>query len=655
MKKQLEKFKPFILPIAIFNVAFCVVTGLANPYLLAVSVPLSLMFWGFFVNALRGLGQRAFEVIDALQYNLPSGETGPAADFPIPLCVVSNEGEIAWYNRLFGEIFETDPFGERAESLLLGYVPGAGISKDGTEITAMGRTFICYQTKDSKEGSDLSILYLFENTRLRKIADEYSLSRPVVLTLLVDNYEDALANYRDSEKARISGQVEQALEEYIGHTTGVLLRLDGRKFIAIVEKRHLSAMISDRFKVLDTVRGLLGEVKTPITLSIGVGSTGATFADNLQISAHALDMALGRGGDQAAVKTDSGYDFFGGVSKGVEKRTKVKARVIAASLKDLISMSDRVICMGHRFSDLDAVGSSAALARCIRLMGHNAFVVLDQKTTLASVLSDKIANEGYGDLFVSPQEADSMCDESTLVILLDHHTADLSDCASLLDHCQNVVIIDHHRRRVDRIDRGTLFYHEPYVSSASEMVTELLNYLIAGGRNNIEPVFAGGLLAGIVLDTKNFAVKTGVRTFEAAATLRQLGADTVEVKKMFSSSLESYKNRTKVVSEAVVYNGCAISAVAEPLDDMRVVAAQAADELLEIAGVQASFVLFKIGSGVNISARSMGEMNVQLVLEALGGGGHHTMAGAQLDEIALNDAVTLVKTAIDRYNDTVKE
>ena len=653
MKKYLEKFKSFVWPVALFNVAFCVVIALANPIMLAVAVPLSLVFWGFFLNGLRSLGQRAFDIVENLQTNMPTGERGAAANFPTPLCVVDGEGEIVWHNTLFGKIFEEEPFGERVDTLLDGYTKTPHSSK-GCEVFVKGRSFVCFSVKDGGENSDLNILYLFENTALRKIADEYSESRPVVMSILVDNYEDALGTYRDSEKARILGQVEQALEEYIGKTTGILLKLEPRKYMAVVEKRHLDAMMAKRFKILDTVRALMGEVKTPVTLSIGVGGTGATFSENMVISAHALDLALGRGGDQAAIKTESGYDFFGGVSKGVEKRTKVKARVIASSLRELIGMSDRVICMGHKFSDLDAVGASAAMARCVQLMGKKAYCVLDERTTLAGVLADLLVEEGHKNLFISPAEAEHMCDEKTMVIVVDCHTADMVDVPVLLEKCQHVVVIDHHRRRVDRIQKGTLFYHEPYVSSASEMVTELLGYLTTNS-SNIEPVFAAGLLSGIVLDTKNFAVKTGVRTFEAAASLRRLGADTVEVKKMFSSTLESYINRSKVVSAAETYNGCAISAISEPLDNIRVVAAQAADELLEIAGVQASFVLYKIGSGVNISARSMGEVNVQLVLEALGGGGHHTMAGAQLDEIALSDAVRLVKGAIDRYLETVKE
>lgn len=653
MKNNLEKFTPFIFISAGFSALFCLVAGLMNTKFLLATVPLSVAFNVALYLQIRLLGKRAFDIVDCIQNGMATGDLGPAGDFPVPLCVVDNAGEIVWYNNLFGDIFEEEPFGAQADRILLGYVAGGTLNQLGVEVSAGGRNFVCYCAKDRKKDSDLNILYLFENTKLRQIATEYQLSRPVVLSLLVDNYEDVLGNFRDSEKARISGQVEQILEEYISATTGVLIRLDGKKFLAIVEQRHLSAMMADRFKVLDSIRHILGDSKSPITLSIGVGMTEPTIGENLQTSSHALDMALGRGGDQAAVKTDNGYDFFGGVSKGVEKRTKVKARVIASSIRELINMSNKVLIMGHRFSDLDAMGSSAAMCRCIAQLGKECYCVLDEKSTLAMPIVEKIKAEGFGDMFISPADAERLADKLTLVMVMDTHTADMVDAPAILSCCQNKVIIDHHRRRVDYIEGATVFYHEPYVSSTSEMVTELLGYL--NRQKSIEPVFADGLLSGIALDTKNFAVKTGVRTFEAAAALRQLGADTVEVKKMFSSTMQSFINRTRVVSEATIYNGCAISAIGDPMEDMRVVAAQAADELLEISKVQASFVLFKIGSGVNISARSMGDMNVQLVLEALGGGGHHTMAGAQLNEISLLDATELVKSAIDQYTQNNKE
>lgn len=358
-------------------------------------------------------------------------------------------------------------------------------------------------------------------------------------------------------------------------------------------------------------------------------------------------MCLGRGGDQAAVKTKNGYDFYGGVSKGVEKRNRVKSRIVANAITELIDTCDNIIVMGHRFADLDCLGSAIGLARAISLMGKPAVIALNRSRNLATPLYDRMVENGFADLFVEPEQALQMVGRKTLLIITDTHVKHVLESPGVYEASKNVVVIDHHRRMVDYIDNAVIFYHEPFASSASEMVSELIQYFSSTGK--IGRLEAEALLAGIMLDTKNFAMKTGVRTFEAAAYLRRLGADTVEVRKMFASSMEDYQNRTKVVSEAEIYHNCAIAVCNGTIADVKIVAAQAADELLSISNVDASFVMCDANDEVSISGRSMGAVNVQLILEQLGGGGHLTMAGAQLKNIPLEDAKHQLLEAIDQY------
>jgi c-di-AMP phosphodiesterase-like protein len=360
----------------------------------------------------------------------------------------------------------------------------------------------------------------------------------------------------------------------------------------------------------------------------------------------ALEMALGRGGDQAAVRTASGYDFFGGRSRGVERRAKVRPRVIAQALTDLIHGNDMVFVMGHKFSDLDCLGSACALAVASRHMGKIAYVVVDRDKTLAPELLAHYEKAGFTDLFLSPQEALEIMGRRALVIVTDTHNPQLVESMALCEAANQTVVIDHHRRMASQIENAVIFYHEANASSASEMVAELVQYM-SGSR--LSAGDAEALLAGIMLDTRNFVMKAGARTFEAAAYLRSMGADTVSVKRLFSGSMEQYRLKSEIVSQAVVYRDMAIAVSGAGGPDIRVAAAQAADELLSISGVLAAFALFAEGDTVNISARSYGDVNVQLIAESLGGGGHHTMAGAQLRGVTPEQAVERLHESIDRY------
>ncbi len=577
---------------------------------------------------------------------LSSQEQATLRDFPMPAIAVTETGEILFYNHRFQQDVADgqDMTGRFLTEVFSGITPKELPKKSVVDVqcgTHKLTAFIHGMTEDAQT----YVVYFAENTTLKNIAAEYTASRPVVLMLCVDNLEEAVGSQRESSRARIAGQIETMLDDWVVAFGGIIRKLAGDRFIAFVENRHLNEITKDRFSILDRVREAFAEETMAITLSIGVGQ-GKTMQDCESMARQALEMALARGGDQAAIKTVNGYDFYGGRSKGVERRTKVRARVVANALCDLIRSSDRVIVMGHRQSDLDCLGSAVALAVAIRRMGKEAVVAVHRRTTMAGDLYDRYGKEGRGDLFVEPEVAVDSVTNRTLLIITDTHVATMLDSPELYEAAANVAVIDHHRKVVNHIQDAAISYHEPFSSSACELVTELIQYM---GDALIGRSEADALLSGIMLDTRNFVLNTGARTFEAAAHLRRLGADTVAVKKLFSGDLEMYQKKCALVTKAITYKNTAIVKTDEDFSTGRAVPAQAADELLSIQGVQASFVLCYAGDEVIISARSYGEYNVQLIMEALGGGGHLTMAGAQLKAVSLETAEQQLRAAIDAY------
>lgn len=564
--------------------------------------------------------------------------------FPMPVLVCDANRQILWYNDLFRErvLLGEDAFGDSLDKLT-GLSLDRLISESGNPVDCpAGRFLVCGHCSEHN-ASPLYLLYFTDVTELSKEAEEYRLTRPTVMILSIDNYAELLQDVKESEKSLILSELDGRMEAFIGETTGFLRKLARDRFLAVVEERHIAKMAEQRFPVLDQVRAISTAGGDHMTLSIGVGHGANTLAESEMFARQALDMALGRGGDQVAFKTEQGYDFYGGVSQGVEKRTKVKTRIIAAALRKAVRNADRVFVMGHRFSDLDSVGAAVGMVHIVRALGKPAHAVVDRQTSLAGVLIDK-ALADTPDLFLAANHARDLVDKDTLLIIVDTHNAKLTESEELYRLCPQVMVIDHHRKTVEHISDAAIFYHEPYASSACEMVTELAQYCpgVTLSGNTAEC-----LLAGIMLDTKNFVLRTGVRTFEAAAFLRGRGADTVRVKKLFASSMEAYRKKTKIVASAEIYRGYAIAQATEKSDDMRIIAPQAADELLSINPVEASFVLYPIPGGICISGRSLGGRNVQALLEKLGGGGHQTMAAAQLAGVNLTEARTRLIAAID--------
>lgn len=650
MKKKIVLFVPLVITISVLDVVAVAMALYEQSLPLGIAVLLMLLasaaaFYKIFTVNLSM--NRFYKNINTF---LTPYQQDALLSFPLPVVVFNHHGEILWYNELMKEkVFDgEDSFGYNIKELFPNLKTDQPCPPTGFGVEYKGKLFTAFPAKAGHETEGLSVSYFIDDDKLKRIAKEYFSSRPAVAWFMIDNYDELLQSARENERSQIMAEVEYVIETFVGNNHGIVKKIDKDRFLVILEERYLRGIIESRFNVLDDVRRIEAADKMPVTLSIGVGRDAKTIAESEEMASQALDMALGRGGDQAAIKTKNGYDFYGGVAKGVEKRTKVKTRIVATALLELIQSSSNVILMGHRFADLDCVGAAAGLWYAIKEMGKPVKIVYNEKTSLTQNLYDRLLQNGFEDAFVSPEQAMNLAVEKTLLVIVDTHTPQMLDHAPLYESCQNVAVIDHHRKMVGYIDNAVLFYHEPFASSASEMVSELLQYI--GDQYRINGGAADALLSGIMLDTKNFIMRTGVRTFEAAAYLKRMGADTIEVKALFATSMEAYQARSAVVASAQVYNHCAIAEVRKPMDQIKIVAAQSADELLNINDVYGSFVLYYEGEGiVGLSARSMGKMNVQIVMEKLGGGGHQTMAGAQLRNTTFEEVRQRLNAAVDEY------
>lgn len=615
-----------------------------------VSAPFVVLIGGFAIGKLIQVTRKTFQYYARIDDELESKMHMSVHSFPMSAVIIDSAGRIVWTNGKFTEEFpDCCEYGMELSNIT-DIPPADFFTDDGITVRYKDSVYKVFaRIPDENEAKELTLLFFKNITDITALETEKKLSQPVVILFMVDGYEELISGCLESEKAHVSVQIDKLLEDFAGQTTGVLRKNASDRFIAVIEERHLQEILRNKVEILDKAREIFVNDRLNVTMSIGIGRTGKTLKESEQFARQALEMALGRGGDQAAVKTDNGFDFYGGVSKGVERHTKVKTRIIANSLLELVDNADKIFIMGHKYSDLDSVGSSVGLTCAIRNLGKSAWAVCDYSTSLAKVLIDRFPHvDGEEPLFTEPADAMEELTDNSLLIICDTHNPLIIESKELYEKAKKIVVIDHHRKMVNYIDNAVIFHHEPYASSASEMVTELIQYFGEAGK--LRAVQAECLLAGIMLDTKNFVMKTGVRTFEAAAVLRKMGADTITVKKMFSSSIDSYKRKTQIVAEAEIYRKCAIAPCDFYADDLRIVAPQAADELLTIKNVDASFVLFKTMSNeISISARSMGNLNVQLIMEALGGGGHQTMAGAQLKDVTVNEVLDTLKKSIDDY------
>lgn len=511
------------------------------------------------------------------------------------------------------------------------------------------RTYRVFGGVSHPEGgqSALATTYWMDVTDTEEMRRTLELTRPVVAILMVDNYEDLMKATPEGKRSAVRAMLEEKLSQWSAGSEGMMLKYDRDRYLFVFEEKSFSDFAAKRFDVLDAVREVVAGEGVAATLSIGVGRDADSFEALFKNASVALEMALSRGGDQAVVKDKLNFEFYGGRSKATEKRTKVKSRVMANALAELIDEAKQVYVMGHSYADMDALGAAAGVCAIVRKRGKKCRIVIDTENNAAHPMLRRLqALPEYQGAFLSGDDAFLRVQPETLLVVVDTNRPGSVESEPLLDACNRVAVIDHHRRGSSYIDKMALNYHEPYASSASELVTELLQYLIEPG--DLLKAESEALLAGIVLDTKNFTNRTGGRTFEAAAYLRRAGADTADVQRMFQSDLQSMISRYDIIRRAELYHGdIAIAALDQECD--RVIAAKAADEMLTLQGVRASFVLYRKDDGIYISARSLGEINVQVLVETLGGGGNSTTAGGQCSGMTVTEAKTTLLRAIDKY------
>lgn len=493
----------------------------------------------------------------------------------------------------------------------------------------------------------LATTYWMETTEQDALRLENESRRPLVAVITIDNYEELMKAGTEASRSAVLAAIDEKLSKWVEGTHGMLRKFDRNRYVLVMTEQNYQKLLDGKFSVLDSVREVVTEDGVAATLSIGIGKDAEDFETLYQYAMLSIEMALSRGGDQVVVKNRLDFEFYGGKTKTSEKRTKVKSRVMANALGELISDASQVYVMGHKHADMDTVGAAAGICCIARKRGKKAKIVIDWEDNVSGPVLEKLSKlPEYKDTFISGSDAFISAQAGALLVVVDTNRPDFVESEQLLDACNRVAVIDHHRRAASYIESAALNFHEPYASSASELVTELLPYLVEA--SELKATEAEALLAGIMLDTKNFTMRTGGRTFEAAAFLRRAGADTADVQRLFQSDLAGMIKRYEIIRHAeMVHDDIAVATVEEEID--RVAAAKAADELLTLAGVHASFVLFRHGTGVNLSARSLGEINVQLIMEKLGGGGNSTTAGGQVPDGTVDAVREQLLDAINEY------
>lgn len=567
-------------------------------------------------------------------------------NLPYAIAILEENGDVAWHNKKFKQNFNVDNgVGINLASIIRGIELDKIFKGDRNSTQKVKIKKVIYEIYgkelDIYRNNKLFMVYFNDVTYLSEGTKEG------VVLIEVDNLSEVVKSVEENNAPLLIAEVQRTINTYAQGLKAMIKKYDNNKYILSVDDKIIEREINRKFDILDTIREIDLGNKMEVTLSIGVGRGGDNPLQNHKYAKTAKELALGRGGDQAVVKKADNLSFFGGNTKELEKRTRVRARVVAHALKDLIYESNKVYIMGHKNPDLDCFGAALGLSSVIKQLGKPCKIILNKDNKGIEFFLEKLeGNLEYNDLFTSSEEIYDKIDDDTLIIIVDVHSKNYIQDIEIINRAKKMVVIDHHRRGPEFIEGALLNYIEVYASSTSELVTEMVQYML--DKPKLSPIEAEGLLAGICMDTKNFFFKTGVRTFEAASFLRRLGADTIDIKKLFSNDLQSYINKAEIIKSAEVENNIAI-AVCPPNITEIVIAAQAADELLNITAIQASFVFVKIENEIYISGRSLGDVNVQVVLESLGGGGHMTMAGTKLNNISLEESKNILKEAISKY------
>lgn len=663
MNKNLKRFaESGVLIHFFFLIAFAVATWFFDMHELAyieAGIIVFLIVFSLIMAARKRRQLAAF--IESITYETDNAKSNTLMSFPLPIVVFRlDDSRIIWGNEMFFDMCGSK--GARLDATITDLVPQfsgkwllEGKKRYGSLIELGGRKYqlhgnIIRSANDEADAAFMGITYWVDVTEYDDMRILYEETRPVVGIIIIDNLDELIRNYPDRTKNDIRDAIEDKLNLWADNNRAILRRYERDRYIAVFEKKYTDVLRAEKFSIVEDVHAVENPIGIAATISVGFGEDAADFAEALQFASNAAELALSRGGDQTVVKNRHGFEFFGGRGNEVERRTKVKSRVMANAFAELVRYASKVYVMGHKYADLDAVGACAGIVCLARKFGVKAGIVIDQENNVSKELIARLKREDeeYAACFITPQDAMLRADSGTLLVVVDTNRPEQVEDPDLLDACTRVAVIDHHRVAATYIQNSTLSFIEPYASSACELVAELLQELIE--KEDIRRCEAEAMLAGMVLDTKRFSVRTGERTFEAAAYLRRSGADTAEVIKLLQSDMDTTVARYNVLTSAKLYRDIAIASPEEP--QTRIVAAQAADELLNIQGVEASIVMAPDGKGgAFVSARSIGEINVQILMEKLGGGGNRSVAAAQFEKIEIDELYQKVKEAIDNYYD----
>jgi c-di-AMP phosphodiesterase-like protein len=599
--------------------------------------------------------ERWKELVENLALDIDTATQNILLELPFPLVILKEDDTVLWYNSDFRNIlgdrrnllnkslkqvfedFDIEKFYQSEDKFITYYYEG--------------NHYRVYTNSVKNINSEkIRMLYWIDHTEYEELKDRYLLERPVIAFIQVDNYDEVLKSSKDSYKPLITAVIDRKINAWAKDMNAYVNKYDPDQYLMMFEHEYLSVMEEKKFNILDIMRETQSGNKIPITLSIGVGISDQklSFPQLQELSKSALDIALARGGDQAVLRKDGKLSYFGGKTQAVEKRTKVKARIKAHGIKELMENSENVLVMGHENPDIDSLGAALGIFRCARFLGKEASIVLDKSNPSIDVLYKELIENGYESSLSSSESARKAANEDTVLVIVDVHKRNLVQDPDLIDKVGKIIVIDHHIRAAEFIEESVLTYLEPYASSTCELVSEIIEYIDDGVE--LREIEATALLAGIYMDTKNFAIKTGVRTFEAASFLRKNGADTLKAKKLLKDDREVLIAKSQALKEAQFIKGnIAIAIVNDQSDKANLITAQTADELMNIQGVEASFVIALGDNTAIISGRSYGGLNVQRILETLGGGGHMTVAGAQLSDTDIETAREMLKNAIDEY------
>lgn len=656
----ISRTKIYLAIILVLLIIMCV----ENNKLIIPSIIVYLAIVGYTYYANRKRKSEISETLQDLTLTVDSAAKTSLINSPFPLIIMETDGNIIWKSSKFNSEFMDVDINSYMNDLSIELRSNIESREDkknrdivrqitiGNRIYKIIGRYVDFKNKDrDKKGKKeyMIILHFIDDTENVKLQKEYKDSKSCVGIIMVDNYEETIRGLDASEKPIVTAEIDKKMYDWASLTNGVLIKSDRDRYVYLFEQRYLETLKEDKFSILDKIKEIDTKEKVQFTLSIAVSNEGLTDKQKYESAQGAMGVVLGRGGDQAVIRENEIYKFFGGRAEEVEKRTKVKARVVAHALENLIKESKKVMIMGHNNPDMDSIGSCMGIYRLAKTLDTNAYIVSSEDVPALKAFNRELDKDSeYEDVIINKEVAMENVDEDTLLVVVDTHKVNYVDAPELLKEVKKIVIVDHHRRSADYIENATLMFQEVYASSAAELVTELLQY--AETKINLKTIEAESLYAGIMMDTKNFTFKTGVRTFEAAAYLRRCGVDIIRVKKWFQSDLKSFNTIADIVKRADIVNTTiAISIYDKKSKEASLICAKAADELLTISDITASFVLGNTGEKICISGRSIGDINVQVILEKLGGGGHITLAGAQVEGMTIEETKQELINRINEY------